>query len=167
MSNGEGQTQNQPDGLQERKVAWIVVYSIIFAVAFVILPIVTYFRATDPIIKILVYVACSGGIGGLLYSIMGFTYHFEQADFDVDKYFWWYIYRPITASLLGVFLFFLVAGGLMALSGDTATIPDLTSGYTAKTAMFYCALSFLAGWSTNKVIGKLDSLTTVIFQKTP
>ena len=141
---------------------FIVAYTVIMLFVFPIIATYTYFYGNTPIIKILFYVACSGAIGGLVYSILGFVSHHESGDFDVQKYFWWYIYRPVTAMILGVFSFFFVAGGLMTLSGlQDSAIPS--GPFALKSIMFYCALAFLVGYANNPFLRKIYDLANVLF----
>ncbi|MEN6611574.1 MAG: hypothetical protein ABFC24_12090 [Methanoregulaceae archaeon] len=169
-------SSNSADGAKQElncKKEVIFWYSIAFAVILAAISIFVYYQSEPffpPIIKLLIWVTCSGGIGGFLYNAMGYNKYSRigttDASFKADQYFPEYIFRPITASFLGLFVFFLVAGGLMSL-GTNITVQDI-SGYTSlKTIMFYCALSFLAGWANNKVIKKMDDITTAIFAEDP
>ncbi len=129
----------------------------------------------QPIIRVLVYVGCSGGLGGIVYSILGFSKHIIQHDFDLS-YRWWFFYRPLTAAIMGVFVFFFIVGGLIGLgvplqnSSQTASFTQnysIANGFTVTSIMFFCALSFLAGFSSNEFIAKLEDLAKTIFTPLP
>jgi hypothetical protein len=53
------------------------------------------------------------------------------------------------------------AGGLMTLSGVTVD----ANLFTTKTVMFYCALSFLAGYAEHAFSLQLKELAEAIFKK--
>ncbi len=149
---------------------YISIYTIICAILFSIIPIFTHIQpylypniTISPIIKTLIYVGCSGGLGGVLYSVLGFSKHYILGNFTL-KYIWWYIYRPLTSVLLGIFVFCFVAGGLMGLSlQPNQAVPDITAGFAATTIMFYSALGFLVGYSSNHILLKLEDLADTIF----
>lgn len=156
---------------KKRVIFW---YSIVFAIILAAISIIVYYQTVPffpPMIKMLIWVTCSGGIGGFIYNAMAFSKYSRKGEntdqaFKSDQYFSEYILRPITAAFLGLFVFFLVAGGLMSL-GTSVTVQDISGDMSVKTILFYCALSFLAGWANNKVIRKMDDITTAIFAKDP
>jgi membrane protease YdiL (CAAX protease family) len=147
------------------KIRIIGFYTIVFIVVLVALVVGTYFYLTGlpNFIKLAIYVACSGGLGGLAFSIYGFTKHLSDGSFKPD-FVWWYILRPFIGILYGSFSFLLVAGGLMTLSGVSTEQISL-SLYNTKTEMFYCALAFLAGFAERSFSLQLNELAEGIFKK--
>ncbi|MFA5237028.1 MAG: PEGA domain-containing protein [Methanoregula sp.] len=119
-----------------------------------------YLGSLDNLTRLIIYIACSGGLGSLAYSIFGYIDHNGKNDFDLN-YFWWYILRPFIGIIYGTFAFLFVAGGLMTLSGVTAD----TTLFTTKTAMFYCALAFLAGYAEHAFSLQLKELAEALFKK--
>jgi len=148
---------------EEMKDNFIAVYTMLLTIFFATFAIFTYYQNYDNIVKLLIYVSCSGALGGLVYSIFGYTNHHKQKNFK-PEYFWWYFFRPIIATILAVAAFFFVAGGLMTLSG-IETEPLATKIYSQKTVMFYSALAFLTGYSTNSFIKKINEIAGVLFEK--
>lgn len=109
------------------------------------------------LLEILVYMACSGGIGGTIYCIRGFYQNLGGNNFQ-PNWTWWYIFRPVISSIIGVFSYFMIIGGLMSISNS----PDINY---SKSVMFYCAVSFLAGFSFTKFADKIEQLSDTIFTK--
>ena len=107
------------------------------------------------IINILVYVACSGGIGGTIYSARGFYSNLGGKTFEAN-WTWWYILRPVLSAIIGVFMYFLIVGGLLSITNS----PDVNY---SKSVMFYCALAFLAGFSFTQFMSKVEQLSNTIF----
>ncbi len=120
-----------------------------------------YPTGLDDMTKVVIYVACSGGIGGLAFSIYGYTKHLLKSDFDLNAV-WWYIMRPFIGIVYGSFVFFFVAGGLMTLSGTTQPLSETL--FTTKTVMFYCALAFLTGYSESAFTAQLKELAEAVFK---
>ncbi|MBT8183404.1 MAG: hypothetical protein KJN76_01080 [Eudoraea sp.] len=123
------------------------------------LPIWVY--ACDPfqqkLINILIYISCSGGIGGTIYCIRGFYKNLGGKSFETI-WTWWYVFRPIISAVIGLFAYFMIVGGLMSISNS----PDVNY---SKSVMFYCAVSFLAGFSFTKFVEKIDLISDTIFSK--
>lgn len=108
-------------------------------------------------LNILVYIASSGGIGGTIYCIRGFYQNLGGNNFKTN-WTWWYVFRPIISAIIGVFSYFMLIGGLMSISNS----PDVNY---SKSVMFYCAISFLAGFSFTKFVEKIDLISDTIFSK--
>lgn len=147
--------------LEMREKWTIAAYTIFLALLFSAIPIYAHTFTQDCIIRQLIYVGCAGGLGGVIYNILGFTKYSDKGDFNL-RYKWWYFFRPITGVILGVFAFLFVAGGLMSLSGFPNDVFEETC-LPVKGIMFYCALAFLAGLSTNAFVKKLNDLAETIF----
>ena len=64
-------------------------------------------------IRALIYISCSGGLGGIIYSIRGFYQNLVDDKYNFN-WVWWFILRPII-MVIGIFLYFLIVGGLMSL----------------------------------------------------
>jgi hypothetical protein len=143
----------------------IGIYTILFAVFLVAVGILTYFSGYPNLFKLVIYVTCSGGLGGLAFSIYGFTNHLGDNTFKLN-YTWWYILRPFIGILYGTFSFFFLAGGLMTLSGISSQEVS-TSLYNIKTEMFYCGVSFIAGFAERAFSRQLNELADAIFEKAP
>jgi len=119
-----------------------------------------YLTTVDDLTQLLIYIACSGGLGSLAYSMFGYIEHLGKDDFNLN-YTWWYIVRPFIGIVYGTFAFLFVAGGLMTLSG-VSTDANL---FLTKTVMFYCALAFLAGYAEHSFSLQLKELAEALFKK--
>lgn len=109
---------------------------------------------SNALLKTVLYVGVSGGLGGVLYGIRGFIYHTDKDDFD-PKWKWWYLYHPITGFVYGALVYFLIVGGLLTVGSASAT--------NSNALLLYCGISFLAGFSSRKFNEKLDDLASTIF----
>lgn len=138
-------------------IHFIGIYLLLALLLLVGLPIWVY--ACDPfeprLINILIYISCSGGIGGTIYCIRGFYKNLGGDSFEA-KWTWWYVFRPIISAIIGLFAYFMIVGGLMSISNS----PDVNY---SKSVMFYCAVSFLAGFSFTKFMEKIDLISGTLF----
>lgn len=123
------------------------------------------YLTVDNLTKLIIYIVCSGGLGGLAFGAYSYSKHFAIGDFDL-KWFWWYIFKPGIGVIYGLFLFFLIAGGLMTLAGIDVTQIS-ASLYTTKAFMFYCALAFLVGYAQEPFTKQLNALAEAIFKELP
>lgn len=142
----------------------IAAWTSVILVSLVLLPVLVRLGLFKPddLTRTIVYCACAGGIGGITFSVYALVRHLGIGDFDM-AYFWWYMFRPFIGIIYGTMVFFLVAGGLMTLSG---TSQDVSSSlFTTKTVMFYLALSFVAGYAENSVSLQLKALAEALFKK--
>ena len=163
-NQAEGKVQKGEYTDNERsRIRQIGYYTICFIVVLAAIAILTrlYPTGLDDMTKLVIYVACSGGLGGLAFSIYGYTRHLLKNDFDLNAV-WWYIMRPFIGIVYGSFAFFFVAGGLMTLSGTSQPLSE--SLFTTKTVMFYCALAFLTGYSESAFTAQLKELAEAIFK---
>lgn len=136
----------------------IGVYLLFALIILCIVPVIIFYSTLeDALIKTVFYVGASGGIGGVIYSIRGFYQNIGAASFK-PSWAWWYIFRPVISVVAGVFVYFLIVGGLMSISNS----PDVTY---SKGVMFYCALAFLAGYSFTRFMEKVESISENIFSK--
>ena len=69
---------------------------------------------SSPLVRTVLYVGVSGGIGGVFYCIRGFIFHNVKNDFEA-KWKWWYLYQPLTGFVFGILSYFLLVGGLLTL----------------------------------------------------
>jgi hypothetical protein len=144
-----------------REIWIIVMYTIFLAVLFSLIPLYAYNITQDCMIRQLFYIGSAGGLGGIVYSILGFTRHYDRGDFNY-RYKWWYFFRPIIAVILGVFSYFFIAGGLLTFTSSSPEFVSVCS--VPKAVMFYCAIAFLAGLSTNAFVKKLNDLADTLFK---
>lgn len=141
------------------KVNLIGVYLLIFLLLLIVIPIQAYRSLTlDPLLRSLVFVGSAGGLGGTIYCIRGYYKTRVSKPFDLN-FTWWYIYRPFVSIVVGVFVYFLLVGGLLTISADSVQL-DL-----AKTTMFYCVLSFLGGFSFTEFANGITELAATTFAK--
>lgn len=147
---------------EEIKIQNIGTYIVVTFIFFIVIAYINhqYLGYYDDFVQIILYIACSGGLGACAYSIFGYTYHLGKDDFDLN-FCWWFILRPILGIIYGTFAFLFVAGGLMTLSGVTVS----STLSTPKSVMFYCALAFLAGYSEHSFSAQLKELGEAIFKK--
>lgn len=99
------------------------------------------------------YSLCAGGLGAISYSFwMLFRYYCTLKNFD-SIWTIWYVFGPISGSLLGIATYAVVVGGLLVL-GESVTL-------RSNWAIF--ALSFLTGFSAKRVLRKLHAIAAQIF----
>ena len=140
------------------KRSLIGIYLLSFLLALIAVTIIAYFsRIESVLIKSLIYIGSSGGMGGIVYCIRGFYQSIVSNKFD-PVWTWWYIFRPFISIVIGVFVYFFIVGGLLSLGSIS------TADY-ARSVMFYCAISFLAGFSFTQFADKLEELALTIFAK--
>ena len=140
-----------------KTINYIGIYLLITLVALAVIPIGVYLSNPfeKELLNILVYIACSGGIGGTIYCIRGFYQNLGGNSFKAN-WTWWYVFRPIISAIIGIFAYFMIVGGLMSISNA----PDVNY---SKSVMFYCAVSFLAGFSFTKFVEKIDLISDTLF----
>jgi len=140
------------------KINLIGIYLLSFLFVLIAITILAYFSGIESVlIKSLIYISSSGGIGGIIYCIRGFYQSLAAKQFDFG-WIWWYIFRPFISIVIGVFVYFLIVGGLLSLGSISAV------DYS-RSVMFYCAISFLAGFSFTQFADKLEELASTIFAK--
>ncbi|MGD9130167.1 MAG: hypothetical protein PVH73_01170 [Candidatus Bathyarchaeota archaeon] len=142
----------------EHKKILIGVYLLVFMISLIVTSIITYFSNVDTVlIRALVYIGSSGGLGGIVYCIRGFYKNIVSKEFDTI-WAWWYLFRPFISIVIGIFVYFLIVGGLLSL-GAASTIDY------SRSIMFYCAVAFLAGFAFTQFADKLDELASTLFAK--
>ena len=138
----------------------IGMYLLTTLVILITMPIYTYLNWTDNLSKLitaLVYVSCAGGLGGTIYSIRGFYKAHAGDNFEL-KWLWWYIFRPPISIVIGAIAYFLIVGGLLS-------VGNISEANYSKSVMFYCAISFLAGFTFSRFTDKLEDLSDTLFSK--
>jgi hypothetical protein len=147
-----------------KRIHFIGYYTAGWIIILIVIAVLTrrYQTMLDNLTTVIIYVACSGGLGSLAFSIFGYMEHLGKGDFDLN-YLAWYYLRPMIGIIYGTFAFFFVAGGLMALSGTSAPVSE--SLFTTKSVMFYCALAFLAGYAEYSFSLQLKELSEAVFKK--
>lgn len=137
---------------------FIGIYLLIALLVFSALPVWAYFSGMqDALLRAIIYVGASGGIGGTIYSIRAFYQNIGGQTFKVN-WIWWYIFRPVISVVAGVFGYFLIVGGLMSISNT----PDVTF---SKGLMFYSTVAFLAGYSFTRFMERVEGIADNIFSK--
>lgn len=140
------------------KINLLGIYLLFSLFVLIIVPLITYFWDIDnTLIKSLIYIGSSGGIGGTIYCIRGFYKNIVENNFKF-KWTWWYIFRPLISTIIGIFVYFLIVGGLLSLG-------SVSEVNFSKSIMFYCAISFLAGFSFTQFTDKLEEIAATIFSK--
>ncbi len=139
------------------KVNLIGVYLLAFMAAFVAIPVYVYFSEWGTVFaRSMVYISSSAGLGGVMYCFRGFHMHLSYyKDFDLG-WTWWYVFTPFLSILVGVFVYFLIAGGIMSIG--VISPADYSRGI-----MFYCGVSFLAGFSFRKAMAKMKDVAGALF----
>ena len=141
------------------KINLLGTYLSLILLFFILIGILTYtYKFSNKLIFSLIIIACSGGIGGTIYSIRGFYKNLGEGTFSFDNWVWWYIFRPIVSAVIGIFVYFLIIGGLLI-------IGNLTEVNYSKGLIFYSALAFLAGFSFTQFANKLEEIASTIFTK--
>lgn len=151
----------------KRRIWQIGIYSILYILALVAIALLTRFNLIivppDDFTRLLINIACAGGLGGLAFNLYVLVNHIgREQDFRME-YSSSYILRPFLGVIYGTFVFFLVAGGLMALSGTSAPLGE--NLFKAKSMMFYIALAFLAGYAEEPFSLNLKELAEALFKK--
>jgi hypothetical protein len=106
-------------------------------------------------LNLYLYMVCAGGVGAVIYCIRGLYRHYSDDDYN-SKYVYWYIFRPWVGAVLGLVSYFLIAGGLLAFS-------DGTPSDNMRTKALFMAVAFLAGFSSNEFIMKINSIAESLF----
>ncbi|MCZ7400604.1 MAG: hypothetical protein O8C61_00095 [Candidatus Methanoperedens sp.] len=140
------------------KINLIGIYLTFFLLTLTVAPLIVYFsNLKDPLIKSLIYIGSSGGLGGTIYCIRGFYQNLGENNFKFN-WTWWYIFRPLISVVIGVVVYFIIVGGLLSLG-------SVSEVNYSKSVMFYCAVSFLAGFSFTQFADKLEDLSSTLFSK--
>lgn len=131
-------------------------YLLLFLLTLIAVPLITYFSEyNDHLIRSLIYIGSAGGLGGTVYCIRGFYQNEGEGRFSFN---WtsWYIFRPFISIVTGIIVYFLLVGGLLS-------VGSVSEANTSGSIMFYCSVSYLAGFSFTRFYDKVDELTSTLF----
>ncbi len=145
----------------DKTVRWLAIYTLVIGIVFAGFAIWAYYQKWDAIIKLLIYAACSGGIGGVVFNAYSLIGHRTKNDFD-PRHRNRYIYRPAFNVFLTIITFFIFFGLLMLtgidpsgafiVKGSTVIgttnmqIPGQSHPLIVNKAMLCCSIAFLAGY---------------------
>ena len=137
----------------------IAIYLVVFLLALIIIPILLHFNNhSDDDLTLFIYIGCAGGLGGTIFCMRSYSKHKVVGKFDL-KWTSWYIFRPFISVIMGVFVYFFIAAGLMGAGSDIGN--DISKGMR-----LYLAAAFLSGFFINELVEKLRELANVLFKKT-
>lgn len=97
-----------------------------------------------------IFYALAGAIGGTLYCLRLFYWHSIRRNLQIDRWWIWYVLRPIISSGTSIMTVLLLQSGILILE-------------ISKTDNAKIGLSFLVGYGFGKVMDKLESLTVTLF----
>jgi len=141
----------------ESKTNMIGLYLVFMLFIYGLIPLYMYFsNFYDNFITSIVYIGCSGGLGGTIYSIRGYYQNLASGTFALN-WGWWYLFRPLISVVMGIFTYFFILGGLLVVSTGSAG----ESG----NLMLYGSIAFLAGFSFSRFADKLEEIATAVFSK--
>lgn len=80
-----------------------------------------------------------------------------RSKFNIQVWFFWYMYRPLQGAILSVILICLFNQGLLTMNGIKES--DMSSIY------FQVAIGFLVGFGSSEVTDKIEELIKVIFSR--
>jgi hypothetical protein len=102
-----------------------------------------------------------GAVGGSLFDLRGLIKHSAAGDFD-PRYGVSYILRPLTAAISGLFVFYLLVGGILAFTNLGSQ--DTPHGWaTGPGILPYLAFAILAGYGSKQFMQKLKDLADSLF----
>jgi hypothetical protein len=107
-------------------------------------------------LRLYVYIVCAGGLGAVVNCIRGFYKHYSLGDYN-HRYAFWYVFRPWIGAVLGMVSYLLIIGGLMAFENGTI------AGQNLRTKALFVAVAFLAGFSANEFIMKVNAVAKALF----
>ena len=147
------------------KPAFVAVYLAVCLVLFVTAVVAAWSGAFSPyvpvgkseILKLYFYIAGAGGLGASVYCIRGLYKHCSLGDYEA-RYAYWYLFRPWIGAVLGVVSYLLIAAGFLALGCSGGNKPD-----PLRARMLYVAVGFMAGFSANEFVVKLNAVAKTLF----
>lgn len=111
----------------------------------------------DPDFQFFMFAASGGGLGGVIYSILGFHRHVSlRKDFE-SHFAWGYFFSPWMATVLGLVAFVLVQSGLLVFAPQSEATGD------ARTEIGYFGFGFLAGFGWTSATEKFRQLVIQVF----
>lgn len=143
---------------------WGLILMDIATGSFGILKLFGYTIPRDPqvlgLLKLTLYAAIGGAVGGLLYGMQSLWKHTKGGTFAI-VYIGDYLFRQFGSAALAVIVFALLRGGLLsALGAETSG-----ASVTATSSFSTFAIGALAGFGSYRVIQKFDDLIQQLFQK--
>lgn len=156
------------DKHRQLKIHLIGVYILLAGVALSLGIVMTYTRTifpptifADNLLRYLIYIGFSGGIGGVVSCARAFYRYngVSKHEFDLS-WTWWYIMRPFIGIAVGLVAFFLLVAGLLTF-GTTQTQFILPLEF--KQIALFCAVAFLVGHSFASFDNKLEELVKTLF----
>ena len=152
--------------LEDRTLQRLSAYYLIgCTIILMIIAILTHLNATSisELRRLIIYVACSGGLGGLASSLYDYSKQIKDNNFNPNN-FWYYVCSPVLGIVYGIFFLFLAVGGLLTLANADPSHINTTFGDT-KTVMLYLAVAFLAGYAVDPFTLQLKAIAEGIFKE--
>jgi predicted kinase len=109
-----------------------------------------------PFLKTMIYTCAAGGLGSTTYCIRALYHYYIKGSFDFDRFKWWYLFRPLTGSVLAISSFAIVQGGVVALGATGA-------GHVPSANLAWFGVAYLAGFGTEQVIEWLRRASKSLF----
>jgi predicted kinase len=109
-----------------------------------------------PFLKTILYVFCAGGLGSTTYCIRALYHYYILGAFDFDRFKWWYLFRPLTGSVLAISSFAIVKGGVVAL-GAGGSLPISSAN------LAWFGVAYLSGFGVEQVIEWLRRASKSVF----
>ena len=108
------------------------------------------------ILKLALLAMAAGSLGSSVYCTRAFYSYYIAGKFDFSRFVWWYVFRPITGSLLALTLFALMQSQITILASS-----EITENFQSLATIF--SISFLAGFSTEQVVERLRKASKALF----
>lgn len=157
-----GDEPRNQDKHRQLKIHLIGIYILLAGVALALGIVFTYTSIilADPLLKDLIYIGFSGGIGGVVSCARAFYRYngVSKNEFDLS-WSWWYIMRPFIGIAVGLVAFFLLVAGLLTFG----SVSEVTLPLPFKSVALFCAVAFLVGHSFALFDNKLEELVKTLF----
>jgi hypothetical protein len=151
--------KNKKDTNSRLKINSIGIYLLSVLLLYISIAVKTYiYQPADKFVFSLILIFCSGGIGAVIYSIRGFYKNLIKGDFNYNHWVWWYLFRPIIGSVMAVFVYFLILGGLL-------TLGSISNVDYSKGIIVYCGIGFLCGFCFTQIAVKVKDVASTVFAK--
>ncbi|MGE0745037.1 MAG: hypothetical protein AB7K86_07320 [Rhodospirillales bacterium] len=109
-------------------------------------------------LRFLGFTAMGSALGAIIHNLIGLHVHYAvMGDFRA-RFSGSYLFGPVAAAILGLAMFAILQGGLMALGGDVTTPED-----SLRAALFYIAIGILTGLAWDAVILRFDAVARQVF----
>lgn len=147
------------DAILEGNLIFLFIFATLSALLFLGLVIYSYYNISDKEIKLFIYLACAGGLGGVVSSFIDLKDDINDSFFTKSNLAWYYS-RPIVSPILGIISYFMVYGGFLAIEGVNT---DYSKAFVITTIMANCVITFLAGYSSHIFLEKLTEVSKKVF----